>query len=166
MSGLPRSHFEQNLWPQHSTGTSYEPHGVSNNRQLDYLFNSLFMLTTKKTSKLRIIGSCEGIHQWLVISLRKGYITMKWNVFPRRHDEFVAAASPGFYAVSYNLQCIFKFAKALFRLKIKWFENENGLKMKMMRQTFQNFTKMIFFLVYLQHTHTHIYISILFQQRK
>ena len=33
---------------------------VPNNRQLDRLFNILFMLTSKKTSKLRIAGRCDG----------------------------------------------------------------------------------------------------------
>ena len=33
---------------------------VPNNRQLDRLFNILFMLTSKKISKLRIAGRCDG----------------------------------------------------------------------------------------------------------
>ena len=39
----------------------HEHHGVSNHRQLDCLFNSLFMLTTKKTSRLCI---CLAWQRW------------------------------------------------------------------------------------------------------
>ena len=34
--------------------------GVSNHRRLDYLLNRLFRRRSKKTSKLRITGLCEG----------------------------------------------------------------------------------------------------------
>ena len=34
----------------------YERHGVSNQYQLDYLFNSLFILTALETKKARIAG--------------------------------------------------------------------------------------------------------------
>ena len=37
-----------------------EPDGVSNHRCIDHLFNRLFMRRSNKTSKLRVIGLCEG----------------------------------------------------------------------------------------------------------
>ena len=37
-----------------------EPDGVSNHRRLDYLLNRLFRRRSKKTSKLRVTGLCEG----------------------------------------------------------------------------------------------------------
>ena len=40
-----------------------ERHGVSNHGRLDCLFNYLFRHTSKKTSKFRLTGLCEG-HRW------------------------------------------------------------------------------------------------------
>ena len=37
-----------------------ERDGVSNHRRLDYLFNRLFRRRSRKTSKLRVAGLCEG----------------------------------------------------------------------------------------------------------
>ena len=37
-----------------------ERDGVSNHRRLDYLLNRLFRRTSKKTSKFRVTGLCEG----------------------------------------------------------------------------------------------------------
>ena len=37
-----------------------ERNGVSNHRRLDYLLNSLFRRRSKKTSKFRFTGFCEG----------------------------------------------------------------------------------------------------------
>ena len=37
-----------------------EPDGVPNHRRLDCLFNPLFRRRSKKTSKLRVTGLCEG----------------------------------------------------------------------------------------------------------
>ena len=37
-----------------------EPNGVSNHRRLHYLLNRLFRHRSKQTSKLRVIGLCEG----------------------------------------------------------------------------------------------------------
>ena len=37
-----------------------ECYGVSNHRRLDYLLNCLFRRRSKKTSKLRVTGLCEG----------------------------------------------------------------------------------------------------------
>ena len=42
------------------TVTSYEYHGVSNHRRLDCLLNHLFSRRSKKTSKRRFTGLCEG----------------------------------------------------------------------------------------------------------
>ena len=38
----------------------HERDGISNNRCLDYLLNRWFRRRSKKTSKLRVIGHCEG----------------------------------------------------------------------------------------------------------
>ena len=47
--------------------TSHERFAISHDWQLDWLFNSLFRITTKKTSKLHITGLLLGvIHQWPV----------------------------------------------------------------------------------------------------
>ena len=60
----------------------HERHGVSNQYQLDYLFNSLFILTALKTKKARIAGpSCLGADRG--DSLHKGIVM--WKAFPR-HD--------------------------------------------------------------------------------
>ena len=48
-------------------GTSHEHHGITNWRQLKYLFNSLCKLTRKKTSELHITG-----HLWPMDSPHKG----------------------------------------------------------------------------------------------
>ena len=43
------------LWWRHN-----EPNDVSNERRLDCLLNRLFRRRSKKTSKLRVTGLCEG----------------------------------------------------------------------------------------------------------
>ena len=45
-------------------------HDVSNHRQLDYLFNSVFGLTSRKTSKLGMasLALCEENQEWPVDS--------------------------------------------------------------------------------------------------
>ena len=51
------------LWSSLSDTSQWrhnERHGVSNHRRLDCLFNRLFMHRSKKLSKLRITGLCEG----------------------------------------------------------------------------------------------------------
>ena len=58
---------------------SHEHHGFLSYQQLYCLFNSLFRLTSKKTSKLNITGFfLRGIHWLSVISLTKG-ISMLWH---------------------------------------------------------------------------------------
>ena len=42
------------------TMTSLERHSISNHRQIQSVVKSLFKLSSKKTSKVRIIGLCEG----------------------------------------------------------------------------------------------------------
>ena len=54
---------------------------VSNHQRLDYLLNRLFRRRSKKTSKLRVTGLCEGgIHRWPVNSPQKEPVTRK--MFP------------------------------------------------------------------------------------
>ena len=52
-------------------------HGVSNHQPHDCLLNRLFRRGSKKTSKLRVTGLCEG---WPVNSPHKGPVT--WKMFP------------------------------------------------------------------------------------
>ena len=48
-------------WRHHALQWRHDERGgVSNHRRLDYLFNRLFSRRSKKTSKLRITGLCEG----------------------------------------------------------------------------------------------------------
>ena len=58
-----------------------ERDGVSNNRRLDCLLNRLFRRRSKKTSKLRVTGLCEGIHKWPVDCTHKGSVTRKMVPF-------------------------------------------------------------------------------------
>ena len=46
---------------------------VSNHLRLHCLFNLLFRRRSKKTSKLRVTGFCEGIHRWL------GNVSIWWR---------------------------------------------------------------------------------------
>ena len=55
-----------------------ERSGVSNHRGLDCLLDRLFR---KKTSKLRVTGTCEGIQRWPVDSPHKGPVTRKMSPF-------------------------------------------------------------------------------------
>ena len=48
------------IGPTSITVTSHERHGVSNHRQIDYWFNNLLRLTTKKTPELHITGPSGG----------------------------------------------------------------------------------------------------------
>ena len=57
-----------------------EGDGVTNHQRLDCLLGRLFRSTSKKTSKLRVAGLCEGNHCWPVDSTHKGPITRK--MFP------------------------------------------------------------------------------------
>ena len=54
-------------------------HGISNSQQPDRLWNSLFRLTVKKRSKLRISVPSWGIHWWPVDSPRKELVI--WKAF-------------------------------------------------------------------------------------
>ena len=58
-----------------------ERDGVSNHRRLDCLLNRLFKHRSKKTSKLRVTGSCEGIHRGSVDYPHKGPVTLKMFSF-------------------------------------------------------------------------------------
>ena len=53
-------HWPGNIWPLHWRHN--ERDGVSNHSRLDCLLNRLFRPESKKTSKLRVTGLCEGIH--------------------------------------------------------------------------------------------------------
>ena len=57
-----------------------ERDGVSHHRRLDCLLNSLFRRQSKKTSKLRDTGLCEGIYRWPVDSPHKRPVTRE--IFP------------------------------------------------------------------------------------
>ena len=61
-------------------GRHNEGDGASNHLRLDCLLNRLFRRRSKKTSKLRVTGLCEGIHRWPVDSPHKGPVTQK--MFP------------------------------------------------------------------------------------
>ena len=54
--------------------------GVSNHQRLGCLLKRMFRCRSKKTSKLRVTGLCEGIHRWPVNSPHKGPVTRK--MFP------------------------------------------------------------------------------------
>ena len=64
-----------------------ERDGVSNHRRFDGLLNCLFRRGSKKTSKLRVSGLCEGIHRWPVNSPHKGPVTPR--MFPFDDDIMV-----------------------------------------------------------------------------
>ena len=57
-----------------------ERDGVSNHQPQDCLLNRLFGRRSKKTSTLRVIGLCGGIHRWPVNSSNKGPVAQK--MFP------------------------------------------------------------------------------------
>ena len=57
-----------------------EPDVVSNHRRLECLLICLFRCRSKKTSKLRVTGLCEGNPPWPVDSPHKGTVTRK--MFP------------------------------------------------------------------------------------
>ena len=52
-------------------------HGVSNHQLLDGLFNHLFVLTSKKTSRFALPALCEGIDRWPVDSPHQGPVARK-----------------------------------------------------------------------------------------
>ena len=56
---------------------------ISNHRQLDILFNSLFRLLTRKTQSSALLARCEGIHRWPLVSPHKGPVMRKTFLF---HD--------------------------------------------------------------------------------
>ena len=64
-----------------------ERNGVSNDRHIDCLLNRLFRRRSKKTSKLRVIGLCEGDSPVRLVT---------WNAFPchdvpgkEKHDDVI-----------------------------------------------------------------------------
>ena len=64
------------------TVTSHKSHGVSNHRQLDCLFHTVFRLTTQKTSELYITDLLwGGIHQWLSTqrASNRESVSMSWR---------------------------------------------------------------------------------------
>ena len=71
-SGNPGLHHNHML-PDNITVTVtfHECHGISNHWQLNYLFNSSFQLTSKKTSQLHITGPMSGKttgDQWISLT--------------------------------------------------------------------------------------------------
>ena len=59
--------------PRHITTMSHERHGVSNNRPLEYLLNSLFVLITKETS------TC---HRWFPLTNTVVMPNETWKMCP------------------------------------------------------------------------------------
>ena len=55
-------------------------HGVSNHPHMDCLLNRLFSHISKKASKLRVTGLCEGNRRWPVDSPHEGPVMQK--IFP------------------------------------------------------------------------------------
>ena len=83
--------------------TSHEPHIFSDHRQLDCLFNNLFKLTLKKTSKLRISGPLwvESTRDWRIPLTEDQYcgkhfygVTMKPVWLSWQPDRFFGPMSP------------------------------------------------------------------------
>ena len=72
----------------HITVSSHKRHGVSNHQHLDCVLNRLFKLVSKKISKLRVTGLCEGN-----TSPHKGPVTGK--VFPF-NDAIMSRATSGY----------------------------------------------------------------------
>ena len=58
-----------------------EHDGVLNHLPHDCLLKRLFRHRSKKTSKLRVTGLCEGIHRWPVNSPHKGPVTRTFFPF-------------------------------------------------------------------------------------
>ena len=79
------------------TVTLHDRHDVPNHRQLHCLFNRLFRRISKKTSKLRTAGLCEGNQPGAVDSPHKGPVTRK--AFPG-HD--VSCICTSFMPPSYG----------------------------------------------------------------
>ena len=90
--------------------TSYKRHGTRNNRQLSYLLNSLFKLTSKKITKIPLGGEspvaalCEGNPRVTggIPSLGKGPVTRK--AFPS-HDVIMAHEPQIFATCSRKMHC-------------------------------------------------------------
>ena len=63
-----------------------ERNGVSNHRRFDCLFNRLFRRRSKKESKLRVTGLCNG--NWPVITLTKASDAENVSILWRHHEFF------------------------------------------------------------------------------
>ena len=60
-NGREMNYHRREMWVSQSiTVTSHDWYSVPNNQQLHCWFNSFFRCTSRKTSKLRAIGLCEG----------------------------------------------------------------------------------------------------------
>ena len=70
--------------------TSLERHGAANQKQFDYLFNSLFMPITTKNNIVVSLAVCEGIHLWPVVSPHKRPVVCK---APPCHDVIIIPAN-------------------------------------------------------------------------
>ena len=85
--------------------------GVSNHRGFDCLLNHLIKRRSKKTSKLRVTGLCEGIHRWPVKSPHKGPLTRKnVSIWWRHHDPLLSSMLARIMYIhvkhaTYSLQC-------------------------------------------------------------
>ena len=69
---LEKTGFWSLLW------RPFERGGVSNHQCLNCFLKRLFRRRSKKTSKLRVTGLCEGINRWPVDSPHKGPVTGKY----------------------------------------------------------------------------------------
>ena len=75
---------------------SHECYGVSIQRGLNCLFNSLFRLATKKSQTLRITGPlCGDLHQFPVDSHRKTNNAESVSVSWRNHDRQIIYHTTG-----------------------------------------------------------------------
>ena len=81
---VTETHFGSLFWNFSllSLQQSCEHHGVSNHQQLECLFNSMFRLTTRKTSIPCTTGICEQLEilRWPADSPHKGPVM--WKAFP------------------------------------------------------------------------------------
>ena len=74
---------------KHYSDVMMLPNGVSNHRRLDCLLNRFFRFRSKKTSKLRVNGLCEGNSPVTGEFPHKGPVTRK--IFP--YDDVIMSIS-------------------------------------------------------------------------
>ena len=107
-----------------------EPDGVSNHQSHDCLFNHLFRRRSKKTSKLRVTGLCEGNSPMTGEFPHKGPVTLKmfpfddvfmwWFTLIPFASRFLLPALP----LNYALSCSENGLVQQFSTKINLFSNK------------------------------------------